>query len=104
MPGVGPKTAACVLVFSMGRAAFPIDTHVHRVTSRLGWISPKTGADKAHEQLAPQIPADIRYSLHVALIKHGRQICRASRPLCTQCVVFDFCEAGPRFLANGEAR
>jgi endonuclease III len=104
LPGVGPKTAACVLVFSMGRAAFPIDTHVHRVTSRLGWIKPKTGADKAHEQLAPQIPPDIRYSLHVALIRHGRQICKARHPLCTGCPILDFCEAGPRFLADGEAR
>lgn len=104
LPGVGPKTAACVLVFSMGRAAFPVDTHVHRVASRLGWIGPKTSAEKAHEQLAPRVPPDIRYSLHVALIKHGREVCKARRPLCTQCVVFDFCEAGPEFLANDAAR
>jgi endonuclease-3 len=103
LPGVGPKTAACVLVFSMGRAAFPIDTHVHRVTGRLGWIGSKTSAEKAHDQLAPRVPPEIRYSLHVALIKHGREICKARRPLCTRCVILDFCEAGPQFLANGEA-
>jgi endonuclease III len=103
LPGVGPKTAACVLVFSMGRDAFPVDTHVHRILRRLGWIDDRTSADAAHRQVTPVIPPELRYGLHVALVNHGRRVCRAQRPRCTACVVFDFCEAGPRFLAAGEA-
>ena len=91
LPGVGPKTAACVLTFSMGRAAFPVDTHVHREAIRLGWIPPKTTADKAHRLLTAMIPADIRYDLHVALITHGRTVCKAQRPLCEACVLRDLC-------------
>lgn len=104
LPGVGPKTAACVLVFSMGRAAFPIDTHVHRVTARLGWIPDNASADKAHALLKGAVPAELRYELHVQLITHGRTICRARMPRCSECVLFDLCDAGPRLLAAGEAR
>jgi endonuclease-3 len=91
LPGVGPKTAACVLVFSMGRAAFPIDTHVHRVAARLGWIPPKATAEQAYRLLAPRVPAEIRYDLHVALISHGRTVCRAQRPRCEICVLRKAC-------------
>jgi endonuclease-3 len=94
LPGVGPKTAACVLVFSMGRAAFPIDTHVHRIAARLGWIPPTATADKAYRILAPAVPPDIRYDLHVALITHGRTVCRAQRPRCGDCVLRDLCSYG----------
>lgn len=95
LPGVGPKTAACVLVFSMGRAAFPVDTHVHRVAARLGWIPAKTTAEKAYRLLAPRVPPDIRYDLHVALITHGRTVCRAQRPRCDACVLRDLCPFTP---------
>ena len=91
LPGVGPKTAACVLVFSMNRAAFPVDTHVHRIVTRLGWVRPGTTAEKTHEQLAPLVPPGIRYDLHVAMISHGRTICRAQRPRCGACVLNDLC-------------
>ena len=94
LPGVGPKTAACVLTFAMGRPAFPVDTHVHRVAIRLGWIPANTTADRAHELLAPRVPPDIRYDLHVALIGHGRTVCRARRPRCAECVVRDLCAYG----------
>ena len=104
LPGVGPKTAACVLVFSLGRPAFPIDTHVHRVTKRLGWIAPKASADAAHAVLKRGVPAEVRYELHVQLIQHGRTICKAQRPLCTECVLLDVCAEGPRLLTAGEAR
>jgi endonuclease-3 len=104
LPGVGPKTVACVLVFSLGRAAFPIDTHVHRIAGRLGWIDRKLAADKAHQVLSPRVPTDIRYDLHVALITHGRTICLARNPRCTECVLLDLCPAGPEFLAAGAAR
>jgi endonuclease-3 len=91
LPGVGPKTAACVLTFSMGRAAFPVDTHVHRVAARLGWLPPNTTADKAHQLLAQRVPPAIRYDLHVALITHGRTVCRAQRPRCESCVLRNMC-------------
>jgi endonuclease III len=94
LPGVGPKTAACVLVFSMGRPAFPVDTHVHRVAARLGWIPAKATADHAYRLLAPAVPPDIRYDLHLALITHGRTVCRAQRPRCGDCAVRDLCAYG----------
>lgn len=91
LPGVGPKTAACVLAFALGRPAFPVDTHVHRVAARLGWIPPAATAEQAHRLLAPLVPPDIRYDLHVALIAHGRSACRARRPACGTCVLADLC-------------
>jgi endonuclease III len=95
LPGVGPKTAACVLVFSMGRAAFPVDTHVHRIAARLGWIPPGSTAEQAHRILAPAVPPDIRYDLHLALIAHGRAVCQAQRPRCGTCVLRDECAYEP---------
>jgi endonuclease III len=94
LPGVGPKTAACVLVFSMGRPALPVDTHVHRVTSRLGWLPPRATAEQAHELLRALVPADVRYDLHLALIVHGRTVCAARRPACERCVVRAHCAFG----------
>ena len=94
LPGVGPKTAACVLAFSLGRPAFPVDTHVHRIAIRLGWIPPKTTADAAHRLLTQIVPAPIRYDLHIALVTHGRTVCRAGRPRCDQCVLRDLCAFG----------
>jgi endonuclease-3 len=103
LPGVGAKTAACVLVFSMGRDAFPIDTHVHRVIRRLGWIEDETSADQAHRVIGPRIPPEIRYDLHMAFIRHGREICKPRNPRCSVCVLFDLCDAGPVLVASGEA-
>jgi endonuclease III len=104
LPGVGPKTVACVLTFAMGRAAFPVDTHVHRIAKRLGWVGDKTSAEVAHELLTPKVPPELRYDLHVALIAHGRETCTAQRPRCSECVILDLCPSGPRFLADGLAR
>jgi endonuclease III len=83
----------------MGRAAFPVDTHVHRVTARLGWIPPGASAERAHQLLSSRIPADIRYDLHVALVNHGRAVCKAQRPRCGPCVLRDLC-AYPRQPAS----
>ena len=94
LPGVGPKTAACVLTFAMGRAAFPIDTHVHRVATRLGWIPARVDAAQAHRLLAPRVPAGIRYDLHLAIVAHGRTVCRAQRPRCDSCVLLGLCPHG----------
>jgi endonuclease III len=94
LPGVGPKTAACVLLFSMGRAAFPVDTHVHRVTARLGWIPAGASAERAHQLIGRVVPPDIRYDLHVGLVTHGRTVCKAQRPRCAACVLRDLCPFG----------
>jgi endonuclease III len=91
LPGVGPKTAACVLVFAMGRPAFPVDTHVHRIVRRLGWVPATANAGRAHQVLAPIVPPAISYDLHVAMIAHGRTVCRAARPSCGGCVLRDLC-------------
>ena len=106
LPGVGAKTAACVLAFSMRRAVFPVDTHVHRVVARLGWIPAGTTAEKAYRLLSPRVPAGIRYDLHLALIRHGRTVCLARRPHCEECVLLDLCpygQAAVRQRASGSA-
>ena len=85
LPGVGMKTASCVLLFSLGRPAFPVDTHVWRVTRRLGLIGPAVSADAAHLALERLIPPDWRHTMHIDLIRHGRRICHAQRPECERC-------------------
>lgn len=91
--GVGVKTAACVLCFSLGRPYMPVDTHVHRVGRRLGIIPSDLSADRAHEHLnrVDVVPPELRFSFHVQLIRHGRSICRAGRPRCDECVLEDLC-------------
>jgi endonuclease-3 len=75
--GIGPKTANCILLFSKLHAVFPVDTHIHRIAIRLGWLPPRTSADQAHDLLEPAIaPAD-RYEMHVLLVTHARQSCKA---------------------------
>jgi endonuclease-3 len=90
--GVGPKTAACVLLFSVGQPAFPVDTHVGRVCRRLGLIGPRTTADAAHALLAELIPPAWRHTIHVDLIRHGRQICHAQNPRCGACPLRAECQ------------
>lgn len=91
LPGVGPKTAACVLMFNLDQPVMPVDTHVHRVSQRLGLIGPKVSADQAHEVFAKITPPEWVYPLHVGLIKHGRQICHAQRPECGRCPLYNEC-------------
>jgi len=89
--GVGPKTAAIVLLFSLGMPAFPVDTHVHRVTGRLGLIGPKVTREKAHIILEELLPVETYYSFHLNVIRHGRQVCHARNPLCESCALRDLC-------------
>jgi endonuclease III len=103
LPGVGPKTAACVLAFSLGRAAIPVDTHVHRVAARLGLLDPRTPAGPAHAVLDSLVPARLRVEMHVGLIRHGRAICKAGRPRCEVCPLQDFCPTAPLYLGTGPA-
>jgi endonuclease-3 len=91
LPGVGPKTAACVLMFNLDQPVMAVDTHVHRVSRRLGLIGPKVSADQAHEVFAKITPPEWVYPLHVGLIKHGRQICHAQRPECSRCPLYSEC-------------
>jgi endonuclease-3 len=91
LPGIGPKTAACVLCFACDMPALPVDTHVHRVSQRLGLIGPKVNADAAHDLLEQAIAPDQVYAFHVNLILHGRQICHAQRPECGRCPLADLC-------------
>jgi endonuclease III len=98
LPGVGPKTAACVLMFALGRPALPVDTHVHRVAQRLGLVPAKAGAAEAHDILEAILQPEEVYSFHISLIKHGRRLCRAQRPLCERCPLLDGCPYGQSFL------
>jgi len=91
IPGVGPKTAAIVLLFALGMPAFPVDTHVHRVTRRLGLIPEKTSREKAHVLLEQIVPPEIYYPFHLNLIEHGRAVCHARGPECARCVLRDQC-------------
>ena len=90
--GVGPKTAAIVLLFSLGRPAFPVDTHVHRVTKRLGLIGPRVSREKAHVELERLVDPDAYYAFHLNLIYHGRQVCTSRIARCESCVLVDLCD------------
>ena len=94
LPGVGRKTAACVLLFSFGRPDVPVDTHVYRVAGRLGLIRPRASFDEAHEELARITPPEDAYEVHVSLIRHGRRTCTARAPRCAECMLRRMCPYG----------
>src|SRR5256885_5599892 len=92
--GVGPKTTACVLLFSCQKPLLPVDVHVHRVSGRLGLIGKKVTADQAHTLLQALLPHDARsiYNFHKALLRHGQRVCVYEHPRCNRCVVSDLCD------------
>ncbi len=92
--GVGPKTASCVLLFALGMPALPVDTHVHRVSLRLGLIPPGTSADAAHAMLERLVGADRDrvYAFHLNAIAHGRTVCLARAPRCAVCPLQECCD------------
>ena len=92
LPGVGPKTAACVALFELGRPVFPVDTHILRIAGRLGWVEVGESAEKAQRILEPFIPARLRLELHLNLIAHGRATCIARRPRCGECCLAEVCD------------
>jgi endonuclease III len=98
LPGVGPKTAAVVLSFALGRDTIPVDTHVHRVSKRLGLVPATVSAERADRLLHELVPDGLRTPLHVALIRLGREICKAPIPRCRQCPLKDLCPTAPRYL------
>ena len=91
LPGVGRKTASCVLLFALGKPSLPVDTHVFRVAKRLGLIDSKTSIEKAPGLLQQQIPPSKVYQFHVHMIEHGRRICRAREPRCNKCILRGIC-------------
>lgn len=88
--GIGIKTISCVLIFALGRDAFPVDTHVHRVLNRLGIVE-SNSPGKTFELVKDKIPEGKKYELHSNLIKFGRNICRSKNPLCNICFLYDLC-------------
>jgi endonuclease-3 len=89
--GIGRKTASIVLLFNFGRPVMPVDTHVHRVATRLGILPPRTPLDRAHDLLEEVLQPEEMYPFHVELIRHGRDTCRAPRPICGLCPLTDVC-------------
>lgn len=98
LPGIGPKSAGIILSFALGRPAMAIDTHIFRVCQRLGLIGPKVNAEKAHDILEAAVEPEQVFQFHVAFINHGRQVCKAQRPLCPECVVAAWCPSRARFM------
>ena len=95
LPGIGKKVARCVMLFSLGRRVFPVDTHCWRICTRLGWIRPTRKRNafyhKDMDRLQEKIPPELRLSLHVNMVSHGRRICKARSPKCQECVISSFC-------------
>lgn len=89
--GVGPKTAACVLLFACRKPVFPVDTHILRIGKRLGWARPRESAEAFQERMRGKIPRGWVYSLHINMIAHGRSVCRPRRPKCGECVLVKLC-------------
>ena len=92
MKGVGPKTRAIVMLFSLGMSAFPVDTHVHRVTKRVGLLGRRISRERAQQELAVLVPEREYYNLHINLIEHGRTVCTARKPKCAICSIRSQCD------------
>ena len=102
LPGVGPKTASCVLLFDLARPAMPVDTHIDRISRRLELVPAKWNAvniERWYEQVLPRTWAE-RYTFHVSTIRHGQQICRSQRPRCAECLLQDLCPSAGIFLSG----
>ncbi|MBM3119159.1 MAG: endonuclease III, partial [Chloroflexi bacterium] len=100
LPGVGMKTASCVLLFALGMPALPVDTHIFRVARRLELVGPKVSVEKAHKLLEEFVPPDDVYQFHVLMIEHGRRVCKAQRPGCEQCVLRGLCAGCEELISS----
>ncbi|MCD6167073.1 endonuclease III [bacterium] len=96
LPGIGIKTISVVLLFGCGHDIFPVDTHIHRISKRVGLITSTTSAEKAHQILGKLIPPGKAYSLHLNLLQLGRTICLARNPLCAKCPIGTVCNFGQK--------
>ncbi len=102
LDGIGPKTAAIILCFSLGMPAMPVDTHIYRVARRLGFVAKKVSAEKAHDVLEAKVKPDDVFAFHMYLINHGRQVCKALRPRCDRCVFSWGCPSRAGFESEGK--
>jgi endonuclease III len=102
LPGVGRKTAACVLIFSFGRPEVPVDTHVMSVGTRLGLLRPGASFDEAHDEMRALTPPEDAYELHMNLIAHGRALCRPARPRCEECGLRRMCPYSRALASAGD--
>jgi endonuclease III len=100
LPGVGNKTANCVLLFALGKPALPVDTHIYRVSGRLGLVRPKASLDESHRILEQIVPPENIYEFHVLMIEHGRNVCLARRPRCPQCFLQFICPSYQIFTSR----
>ena len=100
LPGIGPKTATLLLLFNFQKPVLPVDTHVYRVTQRIGVIGPKVSADKTHDILLSRLPADavVLFNFHKHFYWHGQRVCSWYHPKCDECVLRDMCD----FYASGK--
>lgn len=103
LPGVGPKTARCVLMYSLHRDLFPLDTHARRVLERLGILNRFLHQLKANDVAQSVVPPGYRRSLHILFVVHGRTICRARKPSCDECALLDLCPHGEKVVAESRA-
>jgi endonuclease III len=101
--GVGPKTAAIVLLFSLGIPAFPVDTHIYRVTGRIGLRPKNLSVEKTHTYLEARIPEDAFYDLHLNLIRLGREVCGARKWHCYRCPIEDLCQFDQKNRSPGQS-
>jgi endonuclease-3 len=92
LPGIGLKTSNCVLLFSLGMPALPVDTHIHRISRRIGLI-PDISAAQAHIELEKVVPVKEVYSFHILMIEHGRKRCSARKPDCAHCILSSICQS-----------
>ncbi len=96
LPGVGKKVARCVMMYSLGRAVFPVDSHCWRIATRVGWVDfsfkSKSCTSQNMDLLQDRIPAKLRYSLHVNMVSLGRDICNARNPKCHKCIIREYCD------------
>jgi endonuclease-3 len=102
LPGMGPKSALCVMMFSLGYDAFPVDVNVQRVASRLGAIPPKLKHYQAQQRLPALVPEGRSKELHIGLVVHGRKVCLPREPRCASCVLSDLCHFGRKRVGVGK--
>lgn len=100
--GVGPKTAAIVLCFSLNKQAFPVDTHIYRVTGRIGLRPERMTVEQAHPHFESLFPPETYYAAHLNIIRLGREICTARKPYCERCPIVKLCDFGKKRLEIGD--
>ena len=104
LKGVGPKTAACVLLFSFGKPVMPVDTHIYRVAKRLGIIPKEMSSEEAHQFLSDLVPKNLIYDFHLGIIEHGRKTCKAQNPRCGVCLLYSLCRFSEKTLFRRRAK